>query len=429
MRRDRIRTALLIIVAAATSHVSAAAAQSDRYVPEPVDIDEADEQYSEFWERTLNPNKELYDNRVTRAARIISQHGDAQNLATAEELLLDAIALKPDRPLAHWHLAQLREKREDWAGCAEAYTRVFDLDPDFAPEGNHAKQGYALDYFLGVCHSRAADYEASIDHLKRILGRGNTESYEVWWRLGESYMALGRLEEAIEALEQAATLHSNTKTALSFALAVAYDRDEDHGKAREQLDIALAARHAISQLSAPSIEYAPREDKFYYLGLANEASGLYEAARVHFREYAQLAGDGPWGRRTRDHLDALSKHLMGADRVTISPTGAVEAADTLAEIDAASDALETCLAPVPGLVPAVRVTSLAVASKTEKTASKTELPAPGARATVAHSFDTTGEATAAAITCVEHVAEGLDLPKLKRATDRYLTVTFPASAR
>lgn len=425
---DRRRAlALHFAIAAVAATATTAAAQSSRYAPDAVDIDEADEQYSEFWERTLNPNKELYENRVTRAARILAQRSDEQSLTAAQELLDDAIALEPDEPIAFWHLARLYEKREDWAGCAKAYTHVFDLDHEFHPEGNHAKQGYALDYFLGVCHSRAGDYESSIHHLKRILSRGTTGSYEVWWRLGESYMALGRLAEAIEALEQAGELHRYTKTALSFALAVAYDRDENHPKAREHLDKALTARHAVSQLSSPSIEYAPAADKYYYLGLATEAQGLYESARVHFRRYQKLTGEGMWSRRTRDHLDDLAEYPMTGDRVTISPAGAIETDAAVAGINKADAEIEKCLAPVPGLLLTIRVTSLVPTNKGDTTNKR--MPTPGARASVAHSFDTTAEDTATAIACVEQVAEGLAFPKPKRKADQYLTVSFPASAR
>ena len=109
----------------------------------------------------------------------------------------------------------------------------------------------------------------------------------------------------------AATLpYYSTEAALvAFALAVQYDRDEQHGAAFEVLDrmqtrAAGPDGDAGADVSSRRCGSRPAEDQHYYLGLLYEAVGNYTEARAEWALYA-AAGDLPYRGRALDHIAAI----------------------------------------------------------------------------------------------------------------------------
>ncbi|MEM9493951.1 MAG: tetratricopeptide repeat protein, partial [Myxococcota bacterium] len=316
----RVGLAALAALCLAAFAGATAEAQSERYPPTPTDFDDEAEQRSSLWERVLTPDRDGYQHNLSEA-RSLANNRDDSSVDRAARLVAAAVDLDPDNPRAHWILGQLERRREQWSQCARALDRVFALEPAFQPEasdrlfaevstrkvsgrGTDAYWEWALDYDLALCLARAGQYESAIVHYKRILGRGVTDQAAVYLGLGEAYMALGRLGEAIAKL-RTAERHKTSHIRLHYSLAVAYDRDEQGAQARAHLVKALASDRNLSRLRAPSAIFTPPADQYYYLGLAHASNGDSEWAIVYFRRYLHESPNSPWLGRVRQHLGDL----------------------------------------------------------------------------------------------------------------------------
>jgi hypothetical protein len=137
----------------------------------------------------------------------------------------------------------------------------------------------------------------------------------------------GQLGEAIDTLANAVPLnvpYYSTEAALvAFALAVQYDRDEQHGAAFEVLDrlqtVLQGQMGALVQTGLASMRFAPAEDQHYYLGLLYEAVGSYPEARAEWALYA-AAPDLPYRRRALDHIAAIDAQRRATPPAPPSPT-------------------------------------------------------------------------------------------------------------
>src|SRR5690606_9194714 len=91
------------------AHAGTAAAQSRRYPPAPVDVDQGERARSELWERVIHPESERYQRHVA-AARFLLDDAGERDEARALGHLDSAVALAPDRPEAHWLRAVASER-------------------------------------------------------------------------------------------------------------------------------------------------------------------------------------------------------------------------------------------------------------------------------------------------------------------------------
>lgn len=390
-----------------------AAAQSQRYPPEARDADEDAEQRSGLWQGVLQPNRERYQERVDHA-RVLINRGRVANAREARAVLESAIELAPALPGAHWLMGLLHERDEDWAACAGAYGKVYAADPAFRPllVPDERKPAWALDYGLALCHAQAGAYESAIVHHKRILSRGFTEEAVVYRQLGEVYMALGRLQEAIEVLGTALR-HRPNEVYARYALAVAHDRNEQPDLARRYLDETRALDLGRSQLSHPGEHLVPANDVYYYMGLVHAHDGAAGWALAYFRHYLHAAGAGPWARRARYHVAVLSGRPVWTGGLNIDSVGEVAREAVSAAVAREAAALEECVAAVPQALFDVRIT-YSDASQ-------------GVKAQVLYSFAPEVEPVAEAQRCLERVAERIVLPRTRKAS--YMSVHFPMTAR
>jgi vesicle coat complex subunit len=108
---------------------------------------------------------------------------------------------------------------------------------------------------------------------------------------------------------------------VAFALAVAYDRDDQRSAALETLDHLHAALQEswgtmIHQALAP-LRFAPAEDQQYYRALLLEATDNYSDARAEWALYA--AANGMYAQRALDHIAAIDKRPKTAISVLPPP--------------------------------------------------------------------------------------------------------------
>ena len=424
----------LIVLVLVGWHGGEVQAQSQRYPAEPVDFDEHVEQRSTLWERVLDPHRQRYHDSIDHARRLIrSRTGSA--LAEAADVLREIAPLAPDNPHAYWLLGRVEERRHNWPECAKKKKKAFAIDPGYRPIDDlpsQRKGPWALDFSMGLCRIHVGAYERAITHFKRILSRGITEQTAVYRHLGEAYMALGRLGEAIAVLTTASRQPSSDAR-ISYTLAAAYDRDEKEALARIHLNDALRKDRSLTQLKLASIDIVPPADEYYYFGLAHEAKGNVEWALAYFRRYLHLTGEGQWKRRVRQHLSDLVREPLKPGRLRIQGSNSADSAQILAAITAVDRELQACLASVPGLLLRVSITVVSRRSSSSRRSrsrsSRRSTPPQGIKTDVLYAFATEPEKSTRAQQCVEAAAQHIAVPAPPANTARYLKVSFPVIAR
>lgn len=401
----------------------------------PKDFDEDSEGRSDFWERAIHPNKQLYANRIKRAQRYLNR-SDQQSRQRAERLLRDAIKLQPDAPKAYWYLGVLHMRNQDWKKCAAVHGKMIDKYPDFKPPVDR-RNPRSLDMSVGTCHSLAGNYEGAIRHFKRILARGDTNLYQVHWRLGETYMALGRLKDAIASLKNALRLRSDHL--VRFALAAAYDRNEQLALAREQLK-----RANISYIGNQQI--IPAEDRVYYKALKAQYQGDARKAVLYFREYLLKAKRSQWRRRAEHHLKSLKIKKLTVTDLNLDGTAKLDLKLLTARINKAQKAFQTCLSVAPGLLVSVRLVTKKVPGKPKATRryfrrryghyryrrrygyyrprSYYRNYPPGATATIVHRVGVDEDQARSAVQCVQTVASKINIPRVTGAPGSWRKIVF-----
>jgi tetratricopeptide (TPR) repeat protein len=150
----------------------------------------------------------------------------------------------------------------------------------------------------------ALDYEKILDRLDGTDGvaervRGN---------LAETYMMLGRMEEALETYRHALRVGSDTATWYGYA--VALDRDENPRQALEIIRSLGPDQRELFYMNVngprASTFFVPDGEKYYYFALADQAFGHDEEAIVNWRKFLASGAHPEFHHRAKAHLDALT---------------------------------------------------------------------------------------------------------------------------
>lgn len=151
-----------------------------------------------------------------------------------------------------------------------------------------------------------SDYRALLD---RADGLTISPPEQVWGNLAETYMMLGKMEEAIEAYHIALRLGGDSSTA--YGLAVALDRDGSPAEAlevirsqSEQAFISYRSRYARGE-----IFYVPDGEEFYYLALVYEAWDRAPQAIEFWKQFIRSGAHPQFQSRAKQHLDALQTQV------------------------------------------------------------------------------------------------------------------------
>ena len=151
-----------------------------------------------------------------------------------------------------------------------------------------------------------ADYRALLD---RADGLTISPPEQVWGNLAETYMMLGKMEDAIEAYHIALRLGGDSSTA--YGLAVALDRDGSPAEAlevirsqSEQAFVQYRSRYARGE-----IFYVPQGEEYYYLALVYEAWDRIPQAIEFWRQFIRSGAHPQFQPRAKQHLDALQAQV------------------------------------------------------------------------------------------------------------------------
>ena len=334
---------------------------------DPVDFDERIEgpsnpTYSKLWSGDRFPNDADYQDKIEQA-RTLWYERSPTSMQAALELLERATRMEPDRVSAYAWLARISYSQQDWERCANALDRIDAIDekPDADDFKEYASREHR-DLARGTCHALAGNYESAIERFTAIVSAGTASAaitVLAKQRLAETLMALGRLEEAIETLEQLFKRRSYDP-GLALILAVAYDRNEQTARATEHYAIGKKRDPNFGTLSSASHLYIPPDDEYYFLGLAygyDSSHPLHLFSVYYFREYLHHAKQAVWARRAAKHLDELLGQPAGTD-LRLYGTAGMDEDKARSAIAVADSSLQDCVTSLPRALFRVRITRL-----------------------------------------------------------------------
>jgi tetratricopeptide (TPR) repeat protein len=200
-----------------------------------------------------------------------------------------------------------RDVMRDVVEHLDAFTRLAPLDP----------RGTELLFERAILRTKLTtkpdleaaivDYETFLDRI--VDGETATELSGILGNLAETYMMVGRIEEAIGAYEQAAAMGGDVST--SYGLAVALDRDGQGTRARQILaGLKLTGYESFQHkvLSGQTF-FVPEGEVNYYYALAEEALGLTQQALVHWELFIRSKAYPAFEARAKHNRDALKARL------------------------------------------------------------------------------------------------------------------------
>lgn len=419
------RPVVLVLVFA-----TSAAAQSKRYPPEPVDKDQEKADQSDLWESAINPRQEPYRALLAQARAGVESHSADQLLASIK-FLDDAIALVPSRPDAYRLRGDANFYLGDWTHCAADLELA--TQKATANELLDKKATAELGLRLGNCQARAgklADAERTLAETA-AAGTGNAESL---MRLGEIRIAMGKLDEAIAALQAALEAPDVQRAQTGFLLASAFDRARRPAEAIAIARVAAGFDRQFTSLENPQLPFLGAGEANYLLGVAyaSQEGPRAEYALIHFRAFVKLAPESPWRRRAEEHLKELRSTAFPESVERKNGNAALDLEVAALAVRKQMPAMRACLAKVPMSVVEVKVTRTGPSSPASTPPPpagryRVRQPTPppeGINITLNKNADAMSRAeTDAAIRCIDPYAARVAYPAVKER-DAFYTMTF-----
>jgi TonB family protein len=194
-----------------------------------------------------------------------------------------------------------------WRDAISAFIKARRLRPELAED-------FTVAFDLSIAYTKIGAYEEAVaehDRADRLLGAAHEPESTLRIRratvlanAAEALMALGRLEEAVQRYQEALALEPRYVLA-TWGLAVAYDRDDQVGKAKEAVARSLAGDPSMQRLSDEGVFFIPTGDVHYYLALGHESRGDRAAARREWEAFVTTLPRSPWVSRAREHQAEL----------------------------------------------------------------------------------------------------------------------------
>lgn len=331
LHTSKVRLAPVLLVAALAARAEAEVAMPP---PEPP----VDPNRGNFWRELAEPHADEVNLILYKARAAIGQ-GEVTGLAeydpTGENhqklyrdlygMLHYARKLAPDNLEVLKLYAQTADAIGKTRQALDALHAAIDLV-------GAEKAGNEVTGRLGAIYLRLGQLDDAIRYLRVAQGPivpGTPVSAHVLIHLATALALRGQSTEAIDVLADALPAsppyYSNEMQMVAFALAVAYDRDDQRTAALETLDHLHAALQeswgTMIQQSLSTLRFAPAEDQQYYRALLLEATDNYSDARAEWALYA--AANGAYAQRALDHIAAIDKRPKSAVSVLPAPNALV----------------------------------------------------------------------------------------------------------
>ncbi len=420
MTRSR---ALVSLIALGLALPAVARAQSRRYPPAPVDKDAELADKSDLWSAAITPERHPYQALVSAATQALAQR-TTDHTTAAIQLLDQAIQLLPREPLAYRLRGDAYLERMDWAKCAADFAAFDAVDARRSRVDEPPRQTAELRRKLGLCQARAGRLGDAEKTLAETAASGNAPG-EVWMRLGEVRIAMGKLDEAIAALRSAIdTTEPAAQAMIHFLLATAYDRARRPAAAMASAGDGIKLDRALAVLQNPVVPPLGAGEADYMLGLAYSAEPLVrpELALVSFRRFVAAAPDSPWRKRADEHIREI--------RATELPESVTRAGNATLDLDLARTAarrampaMRACLARHPAVVVEVEISRSGPRTPPSDRVRPRYLSPPDGVTVRRGAGDIADAELEAVDRCVQPIANRIALPPIKER-DTYYKMLF-----
>jgi tetratricopeptide (TPR) repeat protein len=154
--------------------------------------------------------------------------------------------------------------------------------------------------------SAARDYQAALDRSDGLASASRADE-TLLGNLAETYMMLGRLDDAIATYGEAIAAGARVSTV--YGLAVALDRDGSGDQARRHIQAqgTTGFDSFRREYNRRGIFYVPEGEVNYYFALANEAFGNYGPALEFWNRFVASGAHPQFHARAREHIENLQK--------------------------------------------------------------------------------------------------------------------------
>lgn len=420
-----------------------AGAQSRRYPPEPIDRDQERAERSALWESATNPDRAPYGKLVAEAERLL-RDGSSASALEAIARLDDAIARMPDEPKAYRLRGEASLRRKDWARCADDLAAAWAREQGAAAAPDRRSAGAPRDPLeprkvtelrlrLGTCQAHAGRLAEAERTFAAAAAAGNANG-EIWTRLGEVRIALGKLGEAIAALESAAEQNDGKPGQIRWLLAGAYDRARRPAEAAAMVARAMEVDRTFASLRDDQLPLLGPGEPEYLQGLAYMTAEPQrpDYALIYLRYFLRAAKDSPWRKRAEEHIRSLRVGELPEAVERRSGNAPLDLVAARAAVRRAMPAMRACAAKTPFIiyeVELVRVGPRTPPAPLER--SRTFTPPESVTVVPKVGLPSVGEVPQpdrdGVVRCIEPIATKIAFPAIKEK-DTYYRVLFAVVA-
>jgi TonB family protein len=282
----------------------------------------------DFWSELAEPGRKRFDDAIARGKMLLDRLKDHRfgrqdrlrrhHLEAALAAFREAVAADPKNPVGWYLTGSMLYELDRMKQAIRCLKKARQLaSGTFKP--------FELASILGIAYSKVGEFENAVleyDRADQVLVAGKYrhdtirgEKARIHGNAAEALMALGRLDESIQRYREA--ISNDPSPLLRYGLAVAYDRDEQISKARQQMQKALAVDSKMRELTRDGVFFIPEGDIHYYFALGHETAGDLDRAKAEWEKFLSKLPKDQWAPRARAHLAALG----AGERAESKPRG------------------------------------------------------------------------------------------------------------
>lgn len=306
---------------AVVSWVLAAGPGGLRAQPDPSSADhsrlwqDATRWYDREVELILKHARALHES-ASRAVRSVRDEEVRERLlADARGMLRHAHRLVPDHPEVIELLAYVEEDSGRTDAALALYRRYWEV-PNKNISGRLCVRHGLLLARLNRSQPALRRLRACLD-METTVRAQRTYSHRVYAavHLGNLHLDRGRVQAALDVLIPGAD-ERPPEPVVIFALAVAFDKDEQLARAYKTLErLDLDNKDIVLSLVGylDDMDFVPAADRHYFRALLYEAAGYLAEARQEWHNYVRSGKRARFARRARQHIKAIDA-LLARDR-------------------------------------------------------------------------------------------------------------------